>query len=155
MFPNPNCYRLRQLSKDFTRVVADMSRDKFASLSQRLKAYVDDVSFDSHPSANGLLDTLISAKTHGYELPKEIDDQLLRDLEDLVVNEWFYGAMQSNEVRRLGLGRLAGEIKDRMVRRANGTDKQIGEDNYKLAIYSGHDTTIAPLLIILGGFDKR
>ncbi|KAG0168619.1 hypothetical protein DFQ28_005104 [Apophysomyces sp. BC1034] len=155
MFPNPNCHRLRQLAKEFTKTVAEMCADDLRSISERLKNYVNEVSLDSHPSANGILDTLVSAQVHGFSIPDDIDDKLLRDVEDVVVKEWFYGAIQSQEVRRLGLGRLAGDIQDRMVRRANGSDKEIGEDEYKLAVYSGHDTTVGPLLIILGGFDMR
>ncbi|KAF7731246.1 hypothetical protein EC973_000662 [Apophysomyces ossiformis] len=155
MFPNPNCNRLRQLAKEFKHTVAEMCADQMTSISERLKNHVKEVSLDSHPSANGIMDTLISAKVHGFSLPEDIDDTLMRDLEDVVVKEWFYGAIASQEVRRLGLGRLAGDIQDRMVRRADGSDKKIGEDGYKLAVYSGHDTTVGPLLIILGGFDMR
>jgi acid phosphatase len=83
---------------------------------------------------------VVAAKVHGFDLPKEFDDQVIRDLEQIVVHEWFYGHMVSKQVRRLGLGRLMGEIRDRMVRRADGTDHTVGEQDLKLAIYSGHDT---------------
>lgn len=55
MFPNPNCYRLRLLAKEFTKTVSNMMQDKFKSLSKRLSPYVSSVSLDSHPSANGIL----------------------------------------------------------------------------------------------------
>jgi len=83
---------------------------------------------------------LVSAKAHGFRLPPDIDDELLEDLADVVTHEWFAGAMQSKEISRLSLGRLMGDIRDRMVRKVNGTDKQVGEENLKMAIYSGHDT---------------
>ncbi|CAO3627275.1 unnamed protein product [Cunninghamella blakesleeana] len=154
MYSNPNCYKLRYMAKEFHKTVADIYKDQFVSLSKRLKKYVDDVSLDSHPSANGIFDTVVAAKVHGFDLPEEFDDQLIEDLEQIVVSEWFYGHIHNNEFRRLGLGRLAGEIRDRMVHRVDGTDKKNNED-YKLAVYSGHDTTIAPLLIILGGYNSR
>lgn len=153
MFPNPNCYRLRMLSKQFNKTVSDMFQDKFKSLSKRLEKYVDDVSLQSHPSANGILDTLVAAKAHGFKLPNDIDDGVLSDLEEIVVHEWFYGAMKSEEVRKLGLGRLMGVITDRMIHREGKTKED--DEKLKLAIYSGHDTTVAPLLIILNGFDER
>ncbi|EPB86498.1 hypothetical protein HMPREF1544_06665 [Mucor circinelloides 1006PhL] len=153
MFPNPNCYRLRSLSKEFNKTVSSMMQDKFKSLTKRLSNYVDNVSLVSHPSANGILDTLVAAKTHGFKLPSDIDDGILRDLEEVVVKEWFYGHMASAEVRRLGLGRLMGVIRDRMsLREKGGADD---DEKLKLAIYSGHDTTVAPLLIILNAFDDR
>ena len=55
LFPNPNCYRLRQLAKESKKQVNEICKDKFASLSDRLKKHVDAVSLDSHPSANGIL----------------------------------------------------------------------------------------------------
>ncbi|KAI9478618.1 MAG: histidine phosphatase superfamily [Benjaminiella poitrasii] len=152
MFPNPNCYRLRMLAKEFNRSVSNMCQDKFEALSKRFKNYVEHISLDSHPSANGVLDTLIAAKVHGYKLPKDIDDEkLLRELEEVVVKEWFHGNMVSEEVRRLSLGRLMGEIRDRMINKIDNAQ----EEKLKLAIYSGHDTTVAPLLIILNAFDDR
>lgn len=57
MFPNPNCYRLRVLAKEFNKTVSSMMQDKFKSLSKRLGNYVTSVSLDSHPSANGILGT--------------------------------------------------------------------------------------------------
>ncbi|KAI8070942.1 phosphoglycerate mutase-like protein [Gongronella butleri] len=155
LYANPSCPRLRQLAKAFHKTVNDMYQDKFKAIAHHLKEYVDDVSLTSHPSANGILDTVVSAKVHGFELPAAFDDDVIYDLERIVADEWFYGHQQSAEVRRLGIGRLVGEIGDRMAKRADGTDQANGEDKLKLAVYSGHDTTIAPLLIVLGAFDKR
>ncbi|KAI9492688.1 histidine phosphatase superfamily [Zychaea mexicana] len=149
MFPNPNCYRLRQLAKEFKKEVDEKCKDKFESLTERLKNHVDSVSLDSHPSANGILDTLVAARAHGFELPVDIDDGVIRDLEDVVVLEWFHGVMRSDEARRLSTGRIVGEIRDRMA------EKAIGVNDRKLHVYSGHDTTVGPLLISLGGFDNR
>jgi acid phosphatase len=59
------------------------------------------------------------------------------DLEDATVKEWFYGYVKSQEVRRLGVGGLMGVIRDRMVSRAQHTEK---DGDLKLAVYSGHDT---------------
>lgn len=55
MFPNPSCYRLRQLSKEARNEVAEENKERFAYLTKRFKKYVDEVSLDSHPSANGIL----------------------------------------------------------------------------------------------------
>ena len=48
-----------------------------------------------------MLDTIVAAKVHGFDLPKEMDEGVFRDLEDIVVHEWFYGAMESEQVRRI------------------------------------------------------
>ncbi|CAO3686612.1 unnamed protein product [Rhizopus stolonifer] len=154
MFPNPNCYRLRTLAKEFTKTVSEITKDHCTVLTDKLKNYVQDVSLYSHPSANGIFDTLVAAKTHGFELPADVDQDILDRLEKTVVKEWFHGAMVSREVSRLGLGRLMGEIRDRMVQKQEGKNVK-GEEKLKLAVYSGHDTTVGPLLIILNSFDER
>lgn len=87
-----------------------------------------------------VLDTLVAAKAHGFKLPNDIDDGVLSDLEEIVVHEWFYGAMKSEEVRKLGLGRLMGVITDRMIHREGKTKED--DEKLKLAIYSGHDTYV-------------
>lgn len=84
---------------------------------------------------------MVAAKAHGFKLPNDIDDGVLSDLEEIVVNEWFYGAMKSEEVRKLGLGRLMGVVTDRMIRR-EGKSKEEDDERLKLAIYSGHDTYV-------------
>lgn len=89
------------------------------------------------------LDTIFAAQAHSIPIPPAFDPPLIADLEHVVVREWFAGYMQSEEMRRLGLGRLAGEIKDRAVRRAEGKrdeEKKRGEEDLKMVIYTGHDT---------------
>ncbi|KAI9030950.1 histidine phosphatase superfamily [Phycomyces nitens] len=155
MFPNPNCRKLRTMAKGFKETVSKLCKDDLEIVSDRLKSYVGNVSLYSHPSANGILDTLVSARTHGFSLPADISDDTLERLERVVVKEWFYGAMVSPVALRLGMGSLMGDIRDRMVNRATKKDKDTPEADRQLAIYSGHDTTVGPLLIILGGFDER
>ncbi|KAI9322615.1 histidine phosphatase superfamily [Dichotomocladium elegans] len=150
LYMNPYCYRLREITKESRKQVNELCKEKFASLSEKLKNYVDGVSLDSHPSANGILDTLAAAKAHGFDLPEEVNDQVMNDLENIVVLEYFHAAIHSQEARRLGVGRLLGEIRDRMQARVDGSDK-----SSKLFVYSGHDTTVGPVLINLGAYDMK
>lgn len=64
LFPNPHCYRLRELAKQFNGEVAEMFKEKLASISDRLKNHVKNVSLDSHPSANGILGKLRAIHRH-------------------------------------------------------------------------------------------
>ncbi|KAI9255977.1 histidine phosphatase superfamily, partial [Sporodiniella umbellata] len=154
LFPNPSCLRLRALSEQFLKTVAVSTKEECDQLSKLLKNHVKSVSIVGHPSASGILDTLISAKTHGFEMPEDIGDEVFDRLEKLVVKEWFHGAANSTEVTRLSSGRLMGDIRDRMVRRKDGQDEE-GEEKMKMAVYSGHDTTIAPLLVLMNSFDDK
>lgn len=70
-------------------------------------------------------------------------------MNDINVDEWFRGYHQSEEYRRLGVGSLLGDLKDRAMSVVNG------ETAHKLALYGCHDTTLAGILSTLGAFDKK
>jgi acid phosphatase len=55
MFPNPSCKRLRQLTREFNKTVAEQCKPKLEKISKKMRTYVPEVSLDSHPSANGIL----------------------------------------------------------------------------------------------------
>ncbi|OZJ05205.1 hypothetical protein BZG36_02461 [Bifiguratus adelaidae] len=155
LYPNPNCKRLRVLAKEFHAAVAKEFDPTFKKAASAWKDFVSEVSLDSHPSASGLLDTIYAAKAHGIPLPKGLDDeQLFRELESSVTAEWFRGYEENAEMRRLGMGPLLGAMREHMVNKVEGKSGNLHPDT-KAAIYSGHDTTVAPLVISLGGFDGR
>jgi acid phosphatase len=76
-----------------------------------------------------------------------MNPEVRRILNDINVDEWFRGYSQSSEYRRLGVGRLLGDIKDRALQAVSGGDT-------KLALMGCHDTTLSAMLATLGAFDK-
>ncbi|PRP75986.1 hypothetical protein PROFUN_01702 [Planoprotostelium fungivorum] len=66
--------------------------------------------------------------------------EVFNRLEKVVSNTWWMPYSRSAELAKLGIGRLVGEISTAMQ------DKVEGRSTTKLALYSGHDSTIAPLL---------
>ena len=130
------------------------------------------VKVDSHPRLSGILDTTNSTLAHGPKtrLPAPFYDPKGREIVDeIAVEEWFSGFMESNEYRIVGIGSLAGDIVARMVgsveRSGNdglleicGEDGNLGagrggEKDIKFGLSGCHDTTLAALLASLGCFE--
>ena len=106
------------------------------------------------------MDTVNATLAHGdlVRLPPVFYEQKVMDtLEKINTDEWFQGYAQSEEYRRLGVGNLLANFRDRMVACVNGWGVVGGSDGaeLKLALYAGHDTTVAATLASLGCFDKR
>lgn len=73
-------------------------------------------------------------------MPKEFDVvSTMRTLEDAVVHEWF-DSYQSQEFKRLAMGRLLGDLRTTMEKKITGGEK------LKLAVYACHDTSLAGIL---------
>jgi len=122
-------------------------------LQSRIGKYLDGpVAIDGHPRISGIIDSVNATLAHGEEvrMPKEFYEPKVREiLSRIHMDEWFRGYSESAEYRKLGVGSLLGNFKDRMVRVARG------ESQLKLALYGAHDTTVVGVLASLGAFDDK
>jgi len=110
------------------------------------------VKVNGHPRVSGIFDTMNCALVHGVQLPKPLyDEQIQKDLEGAIVEEWFAGYRDSAEFRRLGIGSFLGDILDKMDDSSGRHD----EKGVKLAMYGSHDTQLASILASLQTFDGR
>lgn len=107
------------------------------------------VRIDSHPSANGVFDTIKAAQAHGLKVPSVFEDSELSSImEGAIVKEWFSG-YASRQWTRLVMGRLFSELNDQFDRKAEG------QSPLKLALYACHDTSIAGMLHGIRAFDNK
>jgi len=84
-------------------------------------------------------------------VPPEFEDKETMDLFESAVREQYISGYKTEEMRRLGMGRLLEELGKKMAHKAeHGTD-----DPLKILVHSTHDTGIAPLLQTLDVFDER
>ncbi|KAJ6256054.1 hypothetical protein Dda_9146 [Drechslerella dactyloides] len=116
------------------------------------------VKVDGSPRLSGIMDTIASTAAHGptTKLPSVFYvEEIWRRMEKVIVEEWFLGYEESLEVRRLGVGSLLGDVRDRMLQMFAGKGKTDGEPRTKLALMGCHDTTVAGVLAALGAFDWR
>ncbi|KAF8419318.1 histidine phosphatase superfamily [Tirmania nivea] len=154
IFPNEaNCRRFRLLSRAFAALAVEKWNisPEMQYLQSRIGKYLDGpVAVDGHPRLSGIADTVNSTLAHGEEvrMPREFYEPKVREIIDrIITDEWFRGYIESTEYRKLGIGSLWGDFKDRMVGVARG------ESQLKLALYGSHDTTVGAMLASLGVFD--
>ncbi|KAM5435420.1 putative acid phosphatase [Microsporum canis] len=171
LFPNEGgCHRFRQLARLFAQRAADKWNDSEemaylnSTWSKWMPADSPRVAVDSRPRLSGIMDTVASTYAHGpnTRLPAEFYDPKARNIADkIAVDEWFTGAQESREYRKLAIGALMGDVVERMVHTAayNGwrpmaaASPSGGESPaVKLAMSGCHDTTLASMLASIGAF---
>ena len=87
-----------------------------------------------------MYDTFIALHAHGLPLPEGVTEKDIVDLEKYANSLWFTGYSRDDTLVKLGVGRFLGELKEFM-------DKTVeNKSGVKMAVFSGHDSTVAPLL---------
>jgi acid phosphatase len=162
------CKRLELLLLGFAKAAASAYNPTLESLDKKLAKYNDGepIRVDGRPRASGILDTIRAAVAHGIKIPSEFEDKAIVDvIERAVVNEWFAG-YKTEEVRRLGMGRLLEDVSKRFqlaASQAHSTCSRTtttgGHDEEasvpKILVHSTHDTTLAGLCSTLDVFDEK
>ncbi|KAK6353150.1 hypothetical protein TWF696_005139 [Orbilia brochopaga] len=163
LMPNETvCRRYRQLQNAFGIAASKKWNDseELDYATSKIGKYMagGTVKVDGSPRLSGIMDTIASTAAHGpmTKLPSVFyGEELWRKMEKVVVEEWFLGYEESIEVRRLGVGSLLGDLRDRMLQVSVGDRKIDGESRVKLALMGCHDTTVAGVLAALGAFDWK
>ncbi|KAJ2330713.1 hypothetical protein GGH92_009455 [Coemansia sp. RSA 2673] len=155
MYPNPVCKSLSQLFERANELSYDNFASEHASLRQdmlkipALRAHFDKE--DNHNImhfATAAWDTLISMHSHGLPLPKEIDDAFIARVSQVAAIEHLNAAVKPLALTRVEIGNFAHELIGNIVH-AVETDRGALSDRQpspKMGIYSGHDSTLGPLL---------
>ncbi|PSR78600.1 hypothetical protein PHLCEN_2v7347 [Hermanssonia centrifuga] len=147
------CKRLEILEVAFARAAAESWSHALEPLDKKISKYIggNPIRLDGKPRASGVFDTIRAAIANGVPVPKDFTDPQVMDIiEDAVVDEWF-GAYQSEEVRRLGMGRLLSDLSAKIEKKA----QQGVADPMRILVHSVHDTTLASICATLDVFDKR
>lgn len=161
MYPWLKCVRYRELQTQFKKTAHSLLSREMEMIKQKLKHLFNMADpFGAYPSFHGLFDTLYCSKEHGWDIKKSFDVQRkdLASLEHISVKEWFSGFEESEEVVRLGIGRFIKELTSAMETkvRATASPEPLSDPSHsRFHIYSGHDTTIAPLLCAFRVFDEK
>jgi len=127
-------------------------------LDKKVSKYLggNPIRLDGKPRASGVLDTIRAAMAHGVKIPPEFEERSVTGtIEKAVVNEWFAG-YKTEEVRRLGMGRLLSDLYIKLHRKTQETETtSAASKTPKILIHSTHDTAIAGLANTLDVFDER
>jgi acid phosphatase len=159
LYPNEaNCRRFSMLARAFADDAARRwnNSPEMDFLNAKIGKWMPEgqrVAVDSHPRLSGLQDTVNSTLAHGPEVrlpPEFYEPEVRRIMNDINCDEWYRGYKVSSEFRKLGVGSILGDIKDRAVAVARGDKKAV-----KLSLMGCHDTTLAGILASLGAFDDK
>lgn len=136
MYGSNQCQKYKLLLNKFSTRFGSENRERAEKLKTSLPHIfaIPDL-YGLKPSIYGLYDTLSTRKEHGLSLPSGVDASKMAELERLSAGEWFGMFHNSPETIRFGIGRFIREIHSNIFRK-----------DRRLCIYSGHDSTIAPLL---------
>jgi len=150
---NYTCKRLQMLQDGFAQAAATAYNPSLEKLDNKLSKYLQgkSVRVDGKPRASGIMDTVRAAIAHDIKVPPEFKDKAIVDtIERAVVSEWFAG-YRTEEVRRLGMGRLLEDLTRKMQQKADLG----GGDPLKILVHSTHDTALAALCATLDVFDDQ
>ncbi|KAG6915556.1 hypothetical protein DXG01_010961 [Tephrocybe rancida] len=164
------CKRLELLQVSFAQAAAAAYNPSLQPLDAKLSKYLNGhpVRVDGKPRASGIMDTVRAAIAHGIKVPPEFKDKAVVDtLERAIVNEWFSAKLvlasniqanmigddldKTEEVRRLGMGRLLDDLTHKMQHKADNGAR----DPLKVLVHGTHDTALAALCTTLDVFDER
>ncbi|CAL1708943.1 unnamed protein product [Somion occarium] len=146
------CKRLEILQIGFAQAAAAAWNSTLEPLDKRVSKYLggNPIRLDGKPRASGVLDTVRAAIAHGISVPPEFREKGVVDvIEKAVVQEWF--ADKTEEVRRLGMGRLLSDLSAKMASKVEKGD----QDPMKILIHSTHDTALAGLCSTLDVYDEK
>ncbi|KAJ2821938.1 hypothetical protein IWW50_004431, partial [Coemansia erecta] len=157
MFPDFDCKgMLRQFVK-LNSQNAERGKGESQQLYQdmlkipSLRAYFETEYKPSNArAAISVMDVVAPMRSHGLPLPQGIDDDLIERLSRTAVAEYLNSAWQSSALARMQIGRLVHELAGNIVDAVQADRAAIAANQKRLGIYSGHDTTLAPLLAVFG-----
>ncbi|KAI3653154.1 hypothetical protein MP228_002579 [Amoeboaphelidium protococcarum] len=174
LFGDSTCLKWRRMVKDFSETWKQNNKEFVAGLNQKFKQLVD---LPSKPNLHMIQDTLIALYAHNIKLPSHVEPADMLQLEKYVNNLWFRVYQSNDEAVRLGIGRFINEMKqvfewrikqvvdgnqdknysdqDLTSSSTNKNGNNLGQDELKMAIYSGHDSTLGPVLGMLKLDDDR
>lgn len=145
------CKKLALLCQEFAAKAADEWNPILAGRTTDIlgKFVESPVRIDGNPRLTGLMDTINATRGNDLPLLPELQDaELLETMEKAAVTEWYSGYLSNLTYRRLGAGRLIGDLRDQIVASTKGSP-------LKVALYGAHDTTLGALLGSIGAFDNR
>ncbi|KAJ2552111.1 hypothetical protein EV175_003439 [Coemansia sp. RSA 1933] len=157
-----DCKSMMRLFKAFNANAKEASLGEYNALHQDLvkidglREFYESQPNDSKgpPAAIHAWDTLASMRAHNMPLPSAIDDALIARTSEMSGVEYLHSGWQSAALTRLQIGPLVHELVGNIVRAVEvdraGAFPKSDSSNSKMGIYSGHDTTIGPLLAVFG-----
>lgn len=144
LFANSSCRRFEQLLHEFQESYKKQQSEHIHKLEDKYQRLLNE---PTKPNLHALFDTFIAMEAHERPLPAGVHAPELLELEKHSMQLWFQVYNERLQASRLAIGRFLHE----MLQGQHGMDQAVkgakASSAYtKFAIYSGHDSTLAPLL---------
>lgn len=139
MYGSVQCARYRKLLDEYARIFYNTHQNEEERIKKSLpRLFSHKNLYGQSPSIYGVYDTLAFRKGHGLNTPEEVDVQVYKSMEEFSAREIFGIFYHSPEAIKFAVGRFLREIHSNLFLK-----------DRRLSIYSGHDSTLAPLLAAL------
>ncbi|KAJ9068047.1 hypothetical protein DSO57_1032687 [Entomophthora muscae] len=149
------CNQISTFRKAYLSESESLLKEKWEKLRKDLIANTALGSVLANPKYDGaaaihhVYDSMSCAYAHGLALPDGFTPKHMETLNTLEVELRFGAYFQSPQLSRISIGRLFSELKSHLSATVDPSKAY-----HKLAVYSGHDATLGPLLIGMQGFDN-
>lgn len=133
------------------KTLVESPTEEATSVRAALRALLPKEVYDAlriHKSFIAARDVLVAMQSNGKDIPYNISPVLLERLDNLggveLATLLHHGTASETEAVRLGIGRLLGEVTETLTKPGKS-----------FSLYSGHDSTVEPLLVALKLFDGK
>ncbi|KAJ2376671.1 hypothetical protein IW150_001846 [Coemansia sp. RSA 2607] len=156
VYPGLGCANLRPLFARFNAASRQLHADELENIyaeMRRIPVLRQQAETDRSARQDRftipIADTVAAVHAHALPVPKAIDDAFVTRLMQAAAIEYQHSAWTSASLARMVIGRLVHECVDHIVAAVEG-DRAADDRRSRMAIYSAHDTTLGPLLAVMG-----
>jgi hypothetical protein len=151
MHPGQVCPRARQLRSNYRKSEEARNLEKDSSILRAQVAAALGQRESDLPSLFQMFDECSCRLAHGMGLPGQLTLDHYRKLEHFAIARMFLDLIRSPEIARLAMGPFLGDFiaplqSHMQAIKAGGNAAPIAP----LHLFSGHDTTIGPVMVMLG-----
>ncbi|KAJ3052170.1 hypothetical protein HK097_006764 [Rhizophlyctis rosea] len=150
MHPDPSCASLNAATKQFRQTVQQTLGPETNALLRKFKHLGADETKNPLRQIHRLYDLSSCMQAHGLGLPKDVSPEDVERMEHITTNQWWMIYDSSESLATLAIGRMLKDVKEQIM-----TSVENRQGKVKLGLFSGHDSTIAPVLSALDAFGGK
>jgi len=149
LYPNiTGCKRLRRLLREMENKTIKLRKEEVERL-EKLSEGITRPQLKEGALVNAVYDSISCYQPHGVSLPPQVTPEMGTLSESLMVGLWWDNFAKSHLLTKLGIGRLVADMVNHLQMKAQE------KNSLKFVEYSGHDSTVAPILAAYEVFDHK
>jgi len=143
LYPAGSCDKFNSLKKNFRKEQNELMEKMRSILSKAENPF-----WHNRQSIGGVTNNLNTFVDHKFPLPKGLTEEDFNKISSLS-GQQYISTYPNDEIQKLAIGRFIGDITTNITQAINSG----GIGGPKLIMYSGHDNTLAPILVSFGALD--